>query len=178
MSDTAHSIDASAREKLIEHLLVGELLKHLWKRRIRDAEVLHAEVDSAGYDIVLDACGTMRHVQLKASYAGAKTARVNIHKRLASKPGGCVIWVWFDPETLELGPFLWFGGKPGEKLPDLGDRIARHTKGNSQGIKTERQNLRVLPKGQFERLETIEALAEALFGKRAFDDDYDAGSSR
>jgi len=25
----------------------------------------------------------------------------------------------FEPSTLELGPFLWFGGAPGEPLPSL-----------------------------------------------------------
>ncbi|MEL7110217.1 MAG: hypothetical protein AAGL99_13205 [Pseudomonadota bacterium] len=83
MPETAHFIDSSAREKLIEHLLIGALQKHLWKLGIRDCEVLRSEVDSAGYDILLVACGTMRHVQLKASYLGAKTARVSINTRLA-----------------------------------------------------------------------------------------------
>lgn len=165
MLDTGHYIDASAREKLIEHLLIGELQKHLWKSGIRDCEVLHAEVDSAGYDIVLEACGTMRHVQLKASYLEAKTARVPINTRLAAKTSGCVIWIWFDPDTLELGPFLWFGGEPGQALPDLGDKIALHKRRNKEGNRPERPRIREVNKGRFAKLESVEALAEALFGE-------------
>jgi hypothetical protein len=47
----------------------------------------------------------------------AKTARVGINAALQSKPSGCVIWLRFDPVTLALGPFLWFGGEPGKPLP-------------------------------------------------------------
>lgn len=164
MLDKTHSINSSAREKLIEHLLVGELQKHLWTQGVRNTEILHGEVDSAGYDIVFEVDGIMRHVQLKASYLGAKTSRVNISLDLARKQSGCVIWVWFERETLNLGPFLWFGGLPGEKLPSLGNKTARHSKGNRDGVKLERPNLRVLNKGHFERLHDIDALAAALFG--------------
>jgi hypothetical protein len=34
-------------------------------------------------------------------------------------------------DTLLLGPFLWLGGAAGEKIPSLGDRIAKHTKPNA-----------------------------------------------
>ena len=30
-----------------------------------------------------------------------------------------------------LGPVLWFGGAAGEKIPTLGEKIARHTKPNA-----------------------------------------------
>jgi hypothetical protein len=76
-----------------------------------------------------------------------------------------VVWVIFDPSTLELGPFLWFGGLPGERLPDVRDlKVARHTKGNAQGVKQERPNMRVLPKGRFEKLGTMPDLLLRLFG--------------
>ena len=165
MRDPTHSTASTAREKLIEHLFVGEVLKHLWIAGHRDVEVLRAEFDARGYDLVIEAGGVMRHIQLKSAASGAKTAKVSISRDLARKPGGCVVWIWFDPETLDLGPLLWFGGKPGEPLPDLGDRVARHSKANSQGEKTERPNLRELTKGRFEKLEGIDDVVTALFGR-------------
>ena len=48
--EAAHS---SAREKVLEHLFVGELLRCLWRRGIRNMEVLRAEVDMGGYDLVM-----------------------------------------------------------------------------------------------------------------------------
>lgn len=164
MPDTAHSLDSGLREKVIEHLFVGDLLRCLWRQGVRDMEVLRAEVDRAGYDLVLEAGGIMRHIQFKASYRGAKTARVGIHTDLARKPGGCVIWIWFDPESMDLGPFLWFGGEPGAPLPPLGNRVGKHTKGDSTGAKAERPNIRLIGKGQFSSLRTMESVVKELFG--------------
>ena len=70
----------------------------------------------------------------------------------------------YDPLTLELGPFLWFGAAPGEPLPPLGQKVGRHTKGNSDGVKAERSSVRLIPRSQFLRLDTIGELADRLFG--------------
>ena len=156
--------DSSLREKLIEHVFVGELLRHLWKKQILDIEVLRAEVDRGGYDLVLECNNVLRHVQFKSSHRGAKTSDVAVNLKLASKPSGCVIWVLFDQDTLELGPFRWFGGAPGAPLPPVGDKVARHTKANSSGFKTERPNLRVVARRRFVTLASMEEVIEALFG--------------
>ncbi len=65
---------------------------------------------------------------------------------------------------MDLGPFLWFGGKPGEPLPPLGDRVGRHTKSDSTGLKAERPNIRLVGKGQFLALSTMDDVVKALFG--------------
>jgi hypothetical protein len=119
LHDTDLFRNSSLREKVIEHLFVGELLRLLWRRGNRDFEVLRAEVDRSGYDIAVECCGVFRHIQLKSSHRGAVTQSVNVHVNLSAKPSGCVIWVMFDAQTLTLGPFLWLGGAPGEQLPDL-----------------------------------------------------------
>jgi len=159
-----HSIHSSLREKLIEHLFVGELLRSLWRAGHRDIEVLKSEVDAGGYDLAIECNGRLRHIQLKASSLNAKTSEVGINTRLSIKPSGCVIWICFDPETLGLGPFLWFGGAPGATLPDLGTRVARHSRANSQGEKAHRPGIRLLKRTAFTPLNRIEELAEQLFG--------------
>lgn len=163
MAQNDHSRDSGLREKVLEHLFVGELLRCLWCRGIRDIEVSRAEVDRAGYDLVLEVNGILRHVQFKSSYRGAKTAKVGIHIDLARKSSGCVIWIWFDPDSMELGPFLWFGGAAGEPLPPLGNRVGKHSKGDSAGNKGERPNIRVIGKGRFTALATMEDVVGALF---------------
>ncbi|TDJ71419.1 MAG: hypothetical protein E2O39_08410 [Planctomycetota bacterium] len=166
MSQAAHSRQASYREALLEHLFVGAVLRALWLAGPVHAEVLKPQVDDAGYDIVVESKGILRHIQLKSSFLGAKTASQKIHRRLAEKPGGCVVWIMFDPETLDLGPFLWFGSPPGEPLPDLRSfKIARHTKGDATGHKALRPMIRVVPKGRFTRLDTIEDVVGVLFGR-------------
>lgn len=163
MSIVNHSENSTFREKLIEHLFIGELLKHAWKSG-NAIEVSKPEVDNSGYDIVLESNQFLRHVQLKSSYIGGRTSTQKIHLSLAAKPSGCVVWIYFHQQTLDLGPFLYFGNVAGNPLSSIENhRIAKHTKGNKDGVKTKRPNLRIINKGSFDRVETIEELYHRLF---------------
>lgn len=165
MSSTEHSLHSSYRESLLEHLFAGEVMRHVWLSGLRRLEVLKPQVDDGGYDLVLEAGSVVRHVQLKATFKGSTVKTFKVNLGLAGKPSGCVVCVLFDQGTLALGPFYWFGGKPGQKLPDLSEfKVAKHTKGNARGVKTERPNLRVLPLSAFERVLDIPSLATLLFG--------------
>jgi hypothetical protein len=160
--DTEQSV---YREHLLEHLLVGELLKHAWLEHDAELEVARPEVDRGGYDLVLEARQITRHVQLKASRRDASTSVQKVHVELAEKPSGCIVWIHFDPKTLALGPFFWFGGEAGLPLPDIsGFQIAKHTKANAQGVKLERPRIRAIPKGKFRRIDSVEELYYNLFG--------------
>ena len=162
-ADFKHS---TLRESIIEHLFVGQVLRFLWLRGPIVAEVMKPQVDATGYDIAIECLGVLRHVQLKSSSRSAKTARQKLHVELGSKPSGCVVWIQFDPETLELGPFLFFGSEPGHRLPSLKEfPVARHTKGNADGYKAERPEIRVVSKAKFLKLDSIEAVVHALFGE-------------
>ncbi len=161
---TQHAQHSSYREKLIEHLFIGELLKLSWLHHSCDLEIAKPEVDNSGYDVIAEASGRVRHIQIKTSIIGGKTASQKVHTRLAEKPSGCVVWVYFDSETMGLGPFLYFGAEAGKPMPSVTDRkIAKHTKGNKDGFKAERPNLRVLPKGLFKPFSTLEAIYAQLF---------------
>jgi hypothetical protein len=164
MTDSRDTYDSTQRELLIEHLFVGEVMREMWRRGLPHLQVSKPQADNSGYDLILEEGKVIRHVQLKSSLARAKAAGVKVHLALAAKPSGCVIWVRFDPQTLALGPFLWFGGAPGDPLPPLSAyRIAKHTKGNSTGFKAERPNLRVVPKSRFTSLASIEEVINRLF---------------
>jgi hypothetical protein len=76
-----------------------------------------------------------------------------------------VIWIWFDADTMELGPFLWLGAEPGEKLPHPGDKVSRHSKGDRLGNKLRRPNHRAVGKGKFKVLPKMDDVVVALFGK-------------
>ena len=166
MTSTIHTHNSSYREILIEHLLVGEIMRRLWLQGIAQFEVLKPQVDDSGYDLVIEANGVVRHIQLKSSFESAATAQVKASLKLALKPSACVIWVRFDPTTMELGPFLWFGGKPGKPIPDIeAFLVARHTRANAQGKKMERPNQRTIPRSKFEKLATYEDLVQRLFGE-------------
>jgi hypothetical protein len=162
---SAHSLYSSYREMLLEHLLAGEVMRHLWRQGNVRMEVLKPQVDDGGYDLVLEANDISRHVQLKASHSKAATHHVNVSLSLARRPSGCVVWCIFDEETLTLGPFLWFGGEPKQPLPDIKKYgVAKHNKANASGVKSERPNLRSVPRKAFSEVPDVPALVQRLFG--------------
>jgi hypothetical protein len=160
---SAHSSDSSLREQALGHVFLGQLLTFMWQRGERDIEVLKSEVDRGGYDVVLESNGIIRHVQLKSSFRGSKVREVDISTKLLRKPGGCILWLEFDRETLAIERFYWFGGKAGNGLPNLGERISRHSKGNSKGEKNPRLGHRVVTKGDFQMLARIGEVVERMF---------------
>jgi hypothetical protein len=106
----------------------------------------------------------VRHIQLKTVMVGGKARDTKISVKLGGKPSGCVIWIILTPE-LHLQSYLWFGGRPRERLPDISKmKVAKHTKGNAKGIKLERPGLRIVPRSSFEKIDTLDALLKRLFG--------------
>lgn len=166
MTSTRHNLFSSHREAILGHVFVGELLRSLWIREVDDVEVLRPEVDSAGYDLAIECRGHLRHIQLKSSFISAETRSVAVSTRLAEKPSGCVIWVCFNQNDLQPRVFQWFGGEPGERLPDImGYPLARQARGNSTGFKAIRPYVRRVPKTAFKPLNTMNDVAERLFGR-------------
>jgi hypothetical protein len=154
---------SSAREKVLEYRFLAELTAELMRPGLT-FDVLRSDVDAWGSDIVINASRVFRHIQLKAMITGGRRAEVTINTHLSAAPSGCVIWMTYDPHSFELQQFQWFGGEPGEPLPDLGSAVARHTKGNSLGEKKVRPDHRVIRRSRFEVVPTIAALATRLFG--------------
>ncbi len=154
---------SSAREKNLEHRFIAEVTSCLWRKGIFDFAVAHSEVDSNGYDIIMEANGVTRHIQLKASRQGGKTGKQGIQVRLGDKPSGCVVWMVHDPETLHIEQLLWFGGSAGQRLPDLGDKVVKHTKADTHGQKSFRLALRNVVKSRFVKVPSWQRLTSLLF---------------
>jgi hypothetical protein len=165
------SLKSTFYEQLVEHVFISEILQEIWYSFGRTAEVLRSEVDASGYDIVIECNGFLRHIQLKTSKSDAKAGGQKVNVALATKPSGCVIWMFrqenHDTRRMSLS-YRFFGGEPGEKLPSLAKyKVAKHTKGNAEGRKNPRQNIKVVPRGRFGPFLTTRELVERLFGLRA-----------
>lgn len=174
-----YSVFSTYRKMLLEHLFAGEVMRHAWRSGVKRLEVLKPHVDDGGYDMVLEGNGIVRHVQLKATFRGSTVACFNVNTALALKPSGCVIVLLFDPESLELGPFLWLGGQPGDPRPNIDHYdVAKHTKGNAQGAKLPQPNLRVVSRSAFEPVTSIAGIVEKLFGVLAIEDRTDVPSNK
>lgn len=150
-------------EQVLEYQFLAALTPELLRRGLR-FEVLRGDFDLDGHDLVIEADGITRHIQLKGMVAGGKTRHVPVNTRLRSKVSGCVVWMTYDPASLEIKGWRWFGGVPGGRLPHLGERVAKHSRGNSDGVKAERPHIRILPSSKFETMTDVAALADELFG--------------
>jgi len=161
----AHFRHSVLRERIVEHLFVGQVMQALWKGGLYDIEVLRAEFDTGGYDLVLTRNGQARYIQFKASLENSRRRTVNVNARLSSSPGGCVIWIGVDHD-LDFRWFQWFGSRPGKKLPDISAYpAAKHTRANAQGIKGIRADQRLVLKCDFVKVAALEDVLSLLFGE-------------
>ena len=158
-----HSHHSQLRERIVEFVFMGQLMQRLWRSQVVNIEVLRSDFDAFGYDLVLTRRSLVRHVQLKTLLEGGKTREWKVAAALGDKPCGCVV-VCVVTQDLELKDFLWFGGGPSEPLALDGLKVARHTKGNSDGEKLERPAHRVVPKGHFSGPIGMDDLIGRLFG--------------
>jgi hypothetical protein len=158
---------SSYREQLVEYLFLSELLQDAWLRRGQRIDVLRADVDGAGYDLVAECQGVVRHVQMKSTVVGGTTRSQKVHTALASHRSGCVVWLVLERahENRLRMSFLALGGRPGEPLRGLDSYpVARHTKANADGFKAERPAIREVPRAAFVSLPDMAGLSDWLFG--------------
>jgi hypothetical protein len=160
----ALSTYSSTREKILEHRFIADVTAELWRRGVFDFAVSHSEVDNSGYDVIIEAAGVTRHVQLKAMQVAGARRDFGLQLRLADKPSGCAVLMLHDPVTLQIQAYRLFASSPGTPLPPLGDRMVRHTKGDSLGRKAERPALRNVPLSVFAPVDGIRDLVDRLFG--------------
>ncbi len=176
MNSIDESTHSSYREKLFEHIFVGELMRAMWAKSRTRLEVLTPQVDNSGYDLVIECGSISRHVQLKTTYSGSTIRSVNVNSALSSKPSGCVICITIDNIDMKMVSFRWFGSEPGNPLPDIKCYPnSKHAKANAQGIKLERPGIRKVPFSAFSVLHLdasevepspdMSAVAVKLFGE-------------
>lgn len=160
-SEDRHYIHSTLRERIVEHVFIGGVLKALWRLNFTDVEILRSEFDAHGYDLVMTRGSIVRHVQLKTQ----ASTKISVSRALAEKPSGCVVWITLNKDTLDMGPFFWLGGQPGEKLPDISKYPnPKRTTHNAQRVRPFRKNHHEVPRAAFTKLETLDEVVERLFG--------------
>jgi hypothetical protein len=156
--DFTHSV---LRGRIVEHIFVGEILRRLWLRRITNVEVLRSEFDAHGYDIVMSRGDIVRHIQLKTQAGG----KISVSRSLSEKPSGCVIWITLNRETLDMPSFRWFGGEPGNPLPDISSfRSPKRPTHNAQRERPERKNHVAVKPSDFSKPKSLDEIIVCLFG--------------
>lgn len=165
--DNFHFVHSTLRERVVEHVFVGAVLKRLWQRGVTDVEVLRSEFDAGGYDLVLSLRKVVRHIQFKTVLVDGKAASTKVSLKLLEKSSGCIIWIVVE-RNLEFESYLWYGGSPGQPLPDIRQmKVAKHTKSNVSGTKMERPNHRIIPRSRFKEVGSLDDLLYLVFGELA-----------
>jgi hypothetical protein len=172
----AHYENSTLREHIVEHVFVGDALRALWRRGILDVEVLRSEFDAHGYDLVMARGPIVRHIQFKTG-KDKRPDKVSLPLALSRKPSGCVIWIRVT-EHLDMGPYFFFGGLPGQPLPPIEHysppRRATH---NKDGVRPARVNHRSVPGAAFRQIDTLDGILDELFGELRNDEAIGASSS-
>jgi hypothetical protein len=150
----------------IKHVWLARLLQVLWEYYPESKlQIFTSEVDDAGYDIVLTLATVTRHVQLKASHVRAKRQSIDVNTALAQAEGGCVVWIFYDPVTLDIQKYRFFGSEPGKPMADLSSfNIAKRVFPDMTGKRPERPRIRAIPKSACVPVSTLDELIEKLFG--------------
>lgn len=107
-----HFIAANSRviENLLEHRFIFDLRRHfLCQPHPVILDVLKPEVDTFGYDLAISARGEMRFVQMKTRSGRPGGKPEMIAESLWRQPGGCVIWIFYDPAKLEPTSYFLLG---------------------------------------------------------------------
>ena len=153
-------------EKTLQHSFLARLYERVWENEdLPLMEVSTAEIDNSGYDVVISIGSITRHIQLKSSKVGGRTSSVPVNLQLAKKPSGCVVWYEYDPATLDIQNYRFFGNRPGEGLPDISSSpVAKNTRANAKGVKSERPNIRRIKQNQFKLVKNLDELLDLLFG--------------
>ncbi len=160
---TKHSHFSTYREKTIEHLFIGEVLRYFWRNGETNVEVLRCEFDRGGYDLVISRGSVSRFIQFKTALIDSSVKDVKVSLNLVAKPNACVVLIMVD-DALNLAGFKWFGAGVGLPFPDIKSMgIAKHTKANSKGIKSERIDHRLLKLSVFESCADIEDIIGKFF---------------
>ena len=126
MTDKFAYQESLFHEKMLEYAFLSEILQVAWLQR-QVVNILRYEVDNAGYDLVLECEGVSRHVQLKSSKSGTKSNSVTVNAKLDAKPGGCVVWLFYDDTSGKLSSYRFFGEKDPEKCPNIGCKLGENT---------------------------------------------------
>ena len=88
-----HFTHSTLRERVVEHVFVGEALRTLWRRGVFHVEV--RRLDSMRTATTSSWCTgrtNARHIQFKTG-TGKRPGEVSVGQALATKASGCVIWI-------------------------------------------------------------------------------------
>ncbi len=153
-------------ENVLRHSLIAELSSVVWSRDPFTAlQVFNAEVDDAGFDIVLGLGSQIRYIQLKQTHDQKIPTHCSVRLSFSILPGSCVVLMSHTILELRLTQFRFFGGSPMEPMESIAELRLSKLPGRRDvsGERKTRANYRDVPVRRFEGPYTAAQLLDALF---------------
>lgn len=157
-------------ENVLIHRLVAGLAGELWQRDpALPLNIFNSEVDDAGFDLVLGCGDRLRYIQVKQVHQRGTASKFSVRLDFTRLPGSCVVVVVYSETDLSVDHYLFFGGVPGQPMPDVAGEKASVSpiKRGEDGKKKVRQHYRDVPRRKFAGPLDTGELLDALFGTTA-----------
>lgn len=154
-------------ENVLRHAFLYELSKHLLLQPApRKLTILNSEVDDSGVDLVLTLGTVTRAVQMKTLSRRHASNPYHIAESLFSLPGGCVIWMCYDPATMERTGYHFLGAKENGVIGDTPECLPALKW--QKGVLVPRTGYRGVKSRQARRQDlSLGELSDLLFGSHA-----------
>ena len=153
-------------ENVLVHRLVSSLAGELWRRDPTvPLHIFNAEVDDAGFDLVLAWSDKLRYIQVKQVHLKGHTRKFSVRLEFTRLPGSCVVVVVHSESDLEVDHYLFFGGSPSVPMPSVENEKASVSpiKRGEDGKKKVRPHYRDIPRKRFSGPLNTGELLDALF---------------
>ncbi|MDR2481554.1 MAG: hypothetical protein LBD07_04595 [Spirochaetaceae bacterium] len=153
-------------EKLIEHRFIADMMMYGWFLHEKEIKILRSEIDSSGYDIVIDCENVYRHIQLKTSEHTSKRSSQKVNTTLLNKKNPCIIWILYNYNTKKRDfdfRYLFWGSDIDGDLPDIKKYsiVKTNSKKNEKAI----PHIRNIPKGHFVEMHSCDLFNKLFIDK-------------
>lgn len=157
-------------ENVLTHRLISSLAGELWRRDpCLPLNIFNAEVDDAGFDLVLGCGNRLRYIQIKQVHAAGNARKFSVRLDFTRLPGSCVVVVVHAEATLDVEHFLFFGGTPDIPMPSVENENPSIAPGrrDEDGKRKVRAHYRDIPRAKFRGPLDTSQLLDALFPPEA-----------
>jgi hypothetical protein len=164
LTSTYLAENSSYMENVLRHRFLFDVSRFLLLRNPPlQVSISRSEVDDSGVDLVLTVGAVTRHIQMKTVATTDRPNEYAIKESLSLLPGGCVIWMCYDRESLQKVVYHLMGGCGNELMPALTTRDQAMKK-KKDGTKVPRLGYRaVRMKHASHRNLSLETLVPLLF---------------
>ena len=146
--------------------MLADLCSELWRRNCHATfQIFNAEVDNAGFDIVLKLGKWVRYIQLKQAHETKKPSHCSARLSFSEIAGSCIVLISYSLQDLTITKYRFFGEGPDTPMPPIFGFKPSIAPGrrNAEGKRHIRHHYRNAPVSRFQVCADSSALFDTLF---------------